>query len=300
MTIRALLKRSKILTYLYPELIKLMGKIRFVYNRLTNKVLTEEDLISQFPDLGIFRNDRIIINSSMSRIGILKDGPVTLINALKNYITSDGLIVMSTYPHRNSFKYLENYTLFDVLHTPSLNGSLTECFRTSEGVFRSIHPTHPLAAWGKNAKELMSGHEKSKSMYDLNSPYKKLLDLNVKNFLIGVNFDHMVMIRIIDDLYPDYPINPYLDKKYHVQVKGYQGEILEMETTCHDPNYFGLQRENMKIFPYLKDKITFGRLGLAETQVLSAQDMFNTQIDCANNGIFPFRELRFKKDSNGL
>ncbi|MDR1584749.1 MAG: AAC(3) family N-acetyltransferase, partial [Prevotellaceae bacterium] len=172
----------------------------------------------------------------------------------------------------------------------------TECFRKSEGVFRSIHPTHPLAAWGRNAQELMSGHEKSKSMYDELSPYKKLLDLNVKNFCIGVNFDHMILIRIVDDLYKDYPINPYIeDKIYNVQVYGYNGELIDMQTVCHDPDYFSLERENMKLFPYMKNKITFGHLGKAYTWVLDSQDMFNIQVECAKKGIFPFRKLKFKK-----
>lgn len=291
--IKYILKKSSILKFIYPKFVALKGKIRFWYKKNFSKVWTEEMLIKKFPELGIFPKDKIIINSSMSKIGILQNGPETFVNALKRYITDDGLIVMSTYPHRNSYEYLENYEVFDVLNTPSKNGALTEYFRKSEGVVRSIHPTHSLAAWGKNAKEIMAGHEKSKRMYDIHSPYKKLLDLNVKNFLIGVNFDHMVMIRAIDDLYEDYPIYPYIkDKVYKVDVKGYDGEIIQMETVCHDPVYFSKERYNMRMFEYLKDKIIFGKLGGAETWVLSSQDMFSTQVECAKKGIYAFHRLR--------
>ena len=290
-----ILKKSKLLKVIYPKYIKIKGKVRVFFMKKTQKPLFEEDLIKQFPSLGINPGDKIVVNSSMSKIGVLANGATTFINALKEYITPDGLIVMPTYPHRNSYEYLENYIIFDVNETPSQNGALTECFRKSENVFRSIHPTHSLAAWGKNAKELMSGHEFSKSMYDKNSPYKKILDINVKSFLIGVNFDHMIMIRVIDDLYESYPINPYIENIiYHVTVKGYDGEFIEMETVCHDPKYFSFERQNMKLFDYMKDKITFGKLGNAETWVLSSQEMFNIQKECAQQGIFPFNKLRFK------
>ena len=296
MLLKKHIKKMKGVTQLYKVYVQLSGKIRY-YGRLCfTKKYSEDDLIAQFPQMGIHPNDRIVVNSSMSRIGILQNGPLTLVNALKRYITEDGLIVMPTYPHRSSYTYLENYKMFNVKETPSMNGAITECFRKSDGVYRSVHPTHPLAAWGKNAKEIMKGHEKSKSMYDEYSPYKKLLDLGVKNVLIGVNLDHMIMIRIIDDLYKDYPINPYLEKKYVVPVKDYEGKIINVETTCHDPNYFGLERANMKIYPYIKDIITYGKLGKATTWVMDAKRVYDIQIECAKKGIFPFNKLRFKNE----
>ena len=98
----------------------------------------------------------------------------------------------------------------------------------------------------------------------------------------------MIMIRVIDDLYEEYPINPYCDKKFIVQVKGYNGELIDVETNCHDPQYFGTNRQNMKLFSYLKDKIVFGFLGQAPTMVLYSKDMYDTQIECSKQGIYPF------------
>lgn len=294
-TIRLLLKKSAFLQIVYRRYVMVSGKFRLLCNKLLHHVYSEEDLICMFPKIGINPADKIVVNIAMSRIGVLQDGPATFVNALKRYITSEGLIVMPSYPHRASFDYLENYSTFDVNTTPSKNGAITEYFRKSSDTYRSIHPTHPLVAWGKNAQQLMEGHELSKSMYDEHSPYKKLLDINVKNVLIGVNFDHMIMIRVIDDLYKEYPINPYCDKKYVVSVRGYNGDLINVETNCHDPKYFSNERENMKLFPYMKDKIIFGRLGQAKTMVLYSQDMYNIQIECARKGIFPFRNYQFKK-----
>ncbi|MEZ5199000.1 MAG: AAC(3) family N-acetyltransferase [Bacteroidales bacterium] len=234
------------------------------------------------------------MNSSLSSMGSVKGGPETFIEALKEYITSKGLIVMSTYPHINMYNYLENYEIFDVKKTPSKNGSITEIFRKGHDVIRSLHPTHSLAAWGKDAKYFMEGHEISQSPYDEFSPYKKLLDINVKMLLIGVNFNHAVMIRVIDDLYPDYPLSPYIPNKvYTVEVRNYDGNLIKINTPCHDP-IFSKERNNMAIFPHVKDKVTFGKLGSAYTWVLRSQDLFNKQIDLSKKGVFPFYKLPLK------
>lgn len=268
--------------------------MKYNFNKTFKKKITEEDLIKQFPKIGIKKGDKIIINSSMSKIGVLENGPKTFIDALMKYITPEGLIVMSTYPHTNSYNYLENYEIFDVWNTPSKNGAITEYFRKCDGVYRSIHPTHPLAAWGKDAKEIMAGHELSETRYGDKSPYRKLLDMDVKVFLIGVNFNHAVMFRAIDDLYPEYPINPYIpNKSYKVKVKDYNGNLIDMVTPCDDPN-FSKERDNMIIFPYMKKKIKFSKLGAANTWVFSSQELHKTQIECSKKNILPYYKFPLK------
>lgn len=289
-----LLKRVPFIVSLFRIYVVFSGKIRFCWNKIICKTYSEEDLYKRFSKIGIYPGDKIMIHSSMSRIGVLKDGPNTFVKAIKKYIGEKGLIVMPTFPHRGSYEYLSNYTMFDIRHTPSRNGAISECFRKSENVYRSLHPTHPLAAWGEAAKELMSGHEKTKSMFDEKSPFKKILDLNVKIVLIGVNFDHMTMMRLIEDLYDEYPINVYCNNTFEVPIIGYDGEIINVTTKCHDPQYFGRYRDNTKLYDYMKNDVKISNLGNAKTMVLYSQDMYNKQLECCKNGIYFFKKLRFK------
>ena len=55
-------------------------------NKTFQKRITENDLIKKFSKLEIYPKDKIIINSSMSKIGILENGATKLINALKNML----------------------------------------------------------------------------------------------------------------------------------------------------------------------------------------------------------------------
>jgi len=296
-SIKTKLKKNKILTSLYKYCVQLRSKGRYLYLKCFSEIITEDDLIAQFPQIGLQPGDVIVVNSSMTKIGLLENGPSTIVNALKRYIGPEGLIAMPTYPHRGMYAYLESEQMFDVLNTPSQNGAITECFRKSEGTFRSAHPTHSIAVWGKNAEKVVEGHEKCKTPYAQGSPYDKLISMNAKNFLIGVNFDHMILFRAFDDLGVNNKIDTYIPNKiYSAKVKMSDGSIVVVETLCHDPQFFSIERWNMRLFPYMKDYITFGHLGNAETWVLNSQDMFRIQTECAEKDIYPFYHYRFKQE----
>jgi len=295
--IKSKIKKSKFALSLYGIYVKLRSKARFLYLKWFTKKLTEDDLIKQFSAIGLNPGDVIVVNSSMTKIGLLENGPATVVNALKRYIGHEGLIVMPTYPHRGMHQYLENCKLFDVNETPSQNGAISEYFRKSEGTYRSAHPTHSVAAWGKDAEKIVAGHENCKTPYAKGSPYDKLIQMGAKNFLIGVNFDHMILLRSFDDLGENNKINTYIPNKiYHVPVKLASGDIVTVDTPCHDPEFFSKERWNMRLFSYMKEYITFGHLGNAETWVLSSKEMFRIQQECADKDIYPFYHYRFKPE----
>ena len=280
--LRVILKKNEVLLALYPKYVKLKSKLRFWYMRLTTKVLTEDDLIEQFAKTGLKPGDSVMIHSSMSKIGILENGPVTFVNALKRYIGKDGLIVMPTYPQKGMYKYLENYQIFDVNATPSKDGAITECLRKSEGTYRSAHPTHPVAAWGKGAEHFVEGHEQCKTPFGFGSPFEKLLKMNAKLMLIGVNFDHLTIIRMMDDLEAkEYKHVSYIPNKiYRVPVRMADGTEVMTETPCHDPVHFGAERWNMRLFPYVKPYMTFGHLGKAETWLMPRRQGERVRVCC--------------------
>jgi aminoglycoside 3-N-acetyltransferase len=285
------LKKNALLVSFYQYLKKSRKEFRFYINKYLKNSITASSLHEDLMGCGIKPGDKIVVNSSLSAIGYVDGGAETILDVLMNYITPEGLLVMPSYPHRGMYKYLENYSVFDVKNTPSQNGIITEVFRTRKYVYRSIHPTHPLCFWGKEAAYFAEGHEKSISPYDLWSPYKKLLDVNVKNFCIGVDFEHMIMIRVIDDLYEDYPVPMYFeDKSYKIPVIGRKGEEIMVETKCHDPKKSAV-RHNMNLFEYMKNDLLVSRFGNAKTITLSSKKMFEHQIELSQKRIFPYYDL---------
>jgi len=295
------IKQVKLIVWFYFLLKRIESKASFQLKKVRKQsYISKSRLINDLKRAGIRKGDVVVVNSSMSSIGLLEGGGNTFVRALMEIITEDGLIVMPAYPHRGMYKYLKDYKIFDLKNTPSMNGVITECFRNTKGVYRTLHPTHSLCIWGKSAKVIAQGHEKSISPYDENSPYKKMLDLNAKNLCVGVNFDHMIMIRVIDDLYDKYPVSMYFDNLlFEVPVKNEKGAIIWVKTRCHDPEK-SLQRNNMKLFPYLKDHIKKSRIGLSESFVIESKILFETQVHLSKQGVFPFYKIPYKKigDSN--
>ena len=255
---------------------------------LFNKKITKKYLLNQLSMSGITAQDTIMVHSSMSKMGYLEDGPTTLIRALQEILSPTGLLVLPSFPHNNMFHYLESGCSFNLLTSPSKNGAISEVFRTSTDVYRSLHPTHPVLAWGKNAQDFVSGHHQSLSPFDPFSPYKKLIDLNAKIILIGVDFENMTLCRAIEDLIVDYP-KPYLKKKYEVSCIDEHGKEWLVTCPCHDPK-LSKQRFNMAFYPYLlkQNKIKDVRLGKAKTMIVNAQDLFNIQKELHAKNIYGY------------
>jgi aminoglycoside N3'-acetyltransferase len=294
MRIKPLIKKIRFSAVVYKWAKKRLSTGKYKVSMLFSQSVDKAHLMKRFPKIGIYPNDRIVVSSSLTSFGHVKGGAETIVEALMEYITPQGLIVMPTYPHTNMYNYLESNPVFNTLTSPSQNGKISEVFRKKQDVFRSCHPTHCLAAWGKDAKELVSGHQFSLTPYAENSPYKALLDMNAKTVLFGVNLNHAIMIRVIDDLYPNYPLSPYIPGKvYTVECIDDEGNTYQVVTPCHDPA-FSKERFNMAIYPYIKNMGISSKIGKSKTFVFNSKDLFNKQIELSKKGIFPFYKLPLK------
>ena len=86
--------------------------------------------------------------------------------------------------------------------TPSQVGLLTEVFRRSEGVIRSLHPTHSIAAWGKHSEELLAEHHLGTAFGD-KSPVYKMQKYNGLVVGIGVIPQRcFTLYHVVEELHP--------------------------------------------------------------------------------------------------
>ena len=77
---------------------------------------------------------------------------------------------------------------FDVRRTPSENGLLTEVFRRTPGVLRSLHPTCSICALGPLAKELTTGHHLARTGFSPDSPFGVMTRRPTAILGIGVEY----------------------------------------------------------------------------------------------------------------
>lgn len=156
---------------------------------------TKGDLIKHLEDLGIDKNGVLLVHSSMKSIGTVENGADTVLDALCEYM-KDGLLVFPT--HTWSYINASN-PKFYVEDSEVCIGILPELFRKREGVVRSLHPTHSVAALGKGAEEFISGNELWDTPCARQSPWGKLLDLKAEIMLIGVDLRRNTFMHGVEE-----------------------------------------------------------------------------------------------------
>ena len=90
-----------------------------------------------------------MVHSSFKSIGEVEGGADTVVDALMEYF-SEGLLMMPTHTWKQMG---EQYPVFNPQTEEACVGIIPNRFRIREGVVRSLHPTHSIAAYGKGAAE---------------------------------------------------------------------------------------------------------------------------------------------------
>jgi aminoglycoside 3-N-acetyltransferase len=174
-------------------------------------------MIEAFRRVGLKEGATVCVHSSLGRIGFVAGGPNDVIDALIETVGPKGCVMMPSFPITTSMvDYLENGPIFDVKKSPSASsmGVITEVFRQRPGVYRSLHPTHPVAAWGYGAKHLLQDHEKSITPFGSDTPYGRLATLD-NGFLLMMetnvqSFLHHLQEKVnLPTLFYEKPIDAY-------------------------------------------------------------------------------------------
>jgi aminoglycoside N3'-acetyltransferase len=86
---------------------------------------------------------------------------------------------------------------FDPLITPTVNGHIPDTFWRMPGVYRSLDPTHPFAAWGKQARRYIAGHHRTLTM-GLQSPLGQLYTDGGYCLLLGVGYCRNTFHHVVE------------------------------------------------------------------------------------------------------
>jgi aminoglycoside 3-N-acetyltransferase len=157
---------------------------------------TKQDLLLHLEKMGIMPGDTVLIHSSMKAIGEVDGGADTVLDALMEYL-SEGLLVLPTHTWATMD---EIYNVYDPAMEPACVGILPNLFRKRTGVLRSLHPTHSVAAFGKDSESFIEGEENRTTPCAPGGCYDRLRERNGKILLLGVGHARNTFIHCVEEL----------------------------------------------------------------------------------------------------
>ena len=155
-------------------------------DKVQAETISKDRLVHDLQTLGVKKGMNIMVHSSLSKLGNVEGGADTVIDALIEVVGSNGTILM---PAFNQGRAYWAGDIFNPSSTPTVNGTIPECFRKRGGVLRSLNPTHSFAAWGKNAARYTADHLESGCM-GVDSPLHRLMQDGGYCLMLGTDFAH--------------------------------------------------------------------------------------------------------------
>ena len=158
-------------------------------------VFSEKELADQIRAMGILPTDTVIVHSSLRAVGAPENGADGLINAFQQVLT-EGLLLIPTHTWAVVGKH---QPVFDVRSTLPNIGTLPRVAAFRPDGLRSLHPTHSVAAFGKNAAAYIAGEEKSGSPAPPGGVMHRLAAVGAKILLVGVGHESNTFIHSLDE-----------------------------------------------------------------------------------------------------
>jgi aminoglycoside N3'-acetyltransferase len=180
-------------------------------------VTTSNPLTQALSKLSVPQDRILYIHSSMDwltragiRVGDALDALVGWTDA------GGGTLVFPAFPFRGSHEaYLRTKPIFDVRRSPARVGLLNETMRRRKGVKRSLDADLSVIALGPQADAVIGVGLTSEDPTGPDSPFQRVIELGGTLVGLGVSFNYMNMIHVLDSRYRVYyPFQIYSDTTY--------------------------------------------------------------------------------------
>ena len=156
---------------------------------------TKSNILDALASMQIDPQGTLLIHSSMKAIGPVENGADTVLDACIEYMR-DGLLVFPTHTW-SEHNLVDN--VYHPLTEPSCVGILTNLFLKRNGVVRSLHPTHSVAAIGKDAVAFVAGEELCDTPCPRHGCWGKLYDRKAQILFLGCSLKRNTFIHGVEE-----------------------------------------------------------------------------------------------------
>jgi aminoglycoside 3-N-acetyltransferase len=193
---------------------------------------TKTDLINSIAALGIKPHDTLLVHSSMTSVGEVEKGADTVLDAFIEYM-KPGLLILPTHTWADID---EEYPVFNPLTEPSCVGILSNLFLKRPGVFRSWHPTHSVAALGRDAAAYTEGEECRDTPCPRGGCWGKLYDRKAKILFLGCSLKCNTLLHGVEEW--NHIPGRLTDKPQQLKIITPEGQLIDRPLYRHQGNVF--------------------------------------------------------------
>jgi len=251
-----------------------------------------EELGQGLAEVGVAPGDVLMVHSSFESFAGFRGAPAQIIRILQDAVGPTGTIVMPTLPFSGSVvSYAASEPDFDVRRTISKAGLITEVFRRSAHVVRSLHPTHSVAAWGARARELIADHERAGTPCGRATPWGRLRDCNAKIVFLGVPLRTMTFFHVIEEtLEPELPVPVFEPGEFALPYRDYDG-VAHVATMRLFSLQLARRRDPGRLARELQRRglLSHARVAGLHVILVRARDAFDVAIGMAREGFLCLR-----------
>jgi len=171
------------------SLYKFKNKHKWIF-RLLNGTASDEEIFNNVLQKLDGKFDILMVHSSLNDMVPMYTGSLNkLLSIILSYCNQNNItLAMPTFFSGSNWeakKYYENGKhIFNVGKTFSQMGMLSELFRRTPNVKRSIHPTHSICALGPLADVLTKNHHHSDTTFGEGTPFSEVL--KYRTIILGI------------------------------------------------------------------------------------------------------------------
>lgn len=250
--------------------------------RQRGEVITKKDLIDQFRKIGIKEGDVLLVHASLSKIGFVENGAADVVNALLETVGLDGHLLMPNSPNDSfQLEYIRSLDVFDVEHSVSKLGAISEYFRLLPDAVRSAHPTEPVSCIGPDAEYFVGHHFGNLTAYDENSTFYRVSERKGKILYLGVTLDNAgTNLHTLEDAVEEFKYPVYYPEIFEVKVLLENGILRTMKTLVHNPSQ-SKKRKCDELIPLFIEKGVMKKvkIGKADSLLVEAKGMFDVMLE---------------------
>lgn len=233
------------------------------------KMHTKESLIYDLRKTDIQPKGNLLIHSSMKSIGEVLGGAETVIDAFMDYMR-DGMLIFPT--HSWSDKSLKD-GIYDPRTEPSCVGILSNLFLKREGVVRSMHPTHSVAACGQGAIPFTRRDTEVYTPCPRFGCFGGLYDLDAQILFLGTSLSKNTYVHSLEEeLNIPNRLNPNFRQ---IKIIETDGHVREIKLQGHYATFGDVSKNYDKLLkPMLKKGIAkVYKIGDAVSYLISVREM---------------------------